>query len=62
MNISPFWLDLAAGMPLGPWWLITSPEIRLKAFDGGEELTPEEYATLPAAVRRVLERQYERAA
>jgi hypothetical protein len=62
MKISQLWQDRAAGLPLAPWWLIGDAGLRLKVYEGGDDLTLEEFIKLPAPVRQILERQYERAA
>ncbi len=62
MKISQFWKDRAAGLPLGPWWLVSDVAVRRKVYDGGEELTIAEWMQLPPAARRVIEQQYEQAA
>lgn len=62
MHISKFWKDRAAGLPLGPWWLVADADIRRKVYEGGESLTMAEWMQLPKAARQAIEKQYERAA
>ncbi len=62
MKISQFWKDRAAGLPLGPWWLVSDVDVRRKVYEGGDDLTLPEFVQLPAPVRRHLEQQYLQAA
>ena len=62
LSVSQFWKDRAAGLPLGPWWLVQDAAIRVKVYEGGEDLTLAEWVQLPAAARALIEQQYERAA